>query len=183
MNGLHSRIRLLASVGMLSLALLVGPAAAVTTFIELSLPEILERAEIGFLGTVSSMRVESREGQPWTVVEFEVERTLLSEESEPRNRTLAFLGGETASGESLQVNLMPVFEVGERVVVLAYDEEYFSPVVGFNQGLWRLDGGELVDETGRRLGLDDRDRLVHDGVNNALGAVLDVLAAGLEEER
>ena len=158
-------------------ALLLGSATA-TTYRQLSLPEILDRTEIAFLGTVSSVTVEERMGQPWTVVEFAVGRNLAGPAEEGRIE-LGFLGGDLAGG-GLRVNLMPTFEVGDEALVLAYEEEYISPIVGFDQGLWRLEDGALRDVRGLRLSLDDDGRLTHDGAPVEVELLLDAVERELE---
>ncbi|HEX7003435.1 MAG TPA: hypothetical protein VF168_04535 [Trueperaceae bacterium] len=163
----------------LLLTLLAAGTALATTYRELSLAEILERAEVAFFGTVASVTVEERLGEPWTIVEFAVERQLAAE-GEAARRELAFLGGELA-GEALRVSLMPAFEVGEEVLVLAYDEPYISPIVGFDQGLWRVDDGELRDARGRRLSVDEDGRLVADGPRVEIDLILGAIEAELED--
>lgn len=160
------------------LALLLSGGAWATTYRHLSLTEMLDRAEIAFLGTVSSVSVEERQGEPWTVVEFAVERDVAGPAAEGR-RELAFLGGDLATGR-LRVELMPSFEVGQRVLILAYLDQYISPIVGFDQGLWRLGGDGLLDTRGRRLSLDDEGRLTEDGARVEVDLLLDALERELE---
>lgn len=161
------------------LALLLSTTAFATTFRELSLEEMFTATEVGFIATVSSASVEMRGDLPWTVVEFEVERWLAGDVADNVVR-LAFLGGSRPGGAGLQVNLMPGFEVGERVMILAYDEEYYSPIVGFNQGIWRLRDQALRDAQGRLLSLDDDGRLLADGPGVEPGLVIDAVARELE---
>lgn len=163
----------------LLLGLLLSTGAWATSYRELSLSEMLERTQIAFLGTVSSLRVEERQGEPWTVVEFEVDRAVDGVSGDGGRLELEFLGGELP-GEALRVNLMPGFEVGEQVLLFAYDEEYISPVVGFNQGLWRRGDDGLLDDRGRRLGLDDEGRLTIAGVETDLDLILDAVERELE---
>ncbi|MEX2542856.1 MAG: hypothetical protein WD314_13690 [Trueperaceae bacterium] len=161
------------------LALLLFTSATATSYRELSLQEIFTATEVGFVATVASSSVEMRGDMPWTVVEFEVQRWLAGDGAENRVR-LAFLGGSRPGGASLQVNLMPGFEVGERVMVLAYDEEYYSPIVGFNQGVWRLRDQALLDAQGRQLSLADDGRLLADGPGVEPQLVIDAVARELE---
>lgn len=161
------------------IALMLCTAAIATTFRELSLEQIFTATEVGFVATVSSTSVEMRGDMPWTVVEFEVERWLTGGPAENRHQ-LAFLGGSRAGGAGLQVNLMPAFEVGERVLILAYDEEYYSPIVGFNQGLWRLRDQALIDARGGLLGVDDEGRLLADGAGGDQESVIEALVRELE---
>jgi hypothetical protein len=161
-------------------AILVGSTVLATTYRQLTPGEMIAAAEIGFLATVAAATVEIRAGEPWTVVEFEVERWLTGPAPEGDRASLAFLGGSSAAGTDLQANLMPRFEVGERVLILAYDEEFYSPIVGFNQGLWRVQGDALIDSVGRRLSLDQEGRLQADGDGPEAALVVDALARELE---
>jgi hypothetical protein len=164
----------------LMLLLLLAGNAMATTYRDLSLPQMLDHAEIAFLGTVASVAVEDRNGEPWTVVEFEVERALAGLGGDDNRLELSFLGGDLPGGAGLRVNLMPAFEVGEQVLLLAYDEQFISPVVGFNQGLWRLSEGDLLDERGRRLSLDDEGRLLEDGLGTEATLILEAIDRELE---
>lgn len=163
--------------------LLFGFAAMASSYRVLELDEMLVAADLAFVGTVSSVRVESRGGTPWSVVEFEVERTLDGAAADDGVVELAFLGGERPGVGTLRVSEIPRFEIGERVLILAYDEAYFSPIVGFNQGLWRHQGETLRDVRGRALGLDTEGRLQFDGAEQEPGLVIDAVARELEARR
>lgn len=150
-----------------------------TTFEALSLEALLEAAELAFYGEVLELSVELREGEPWTLVRFALLAPLRGLEADAEALTLAFYGGET-EGISVQVAQMPRFEVGERVVILAYDAPFISPIVGFNQGLWREQPLGLIDEQGQRLSLDDVGALQADGPGASTEALLAALAERLE---
>lgn len=160
-----------------------------TTYVQLDVDAMLERADMAFLGDVVDVRVVERDGLPWTRVSFEVVRDLAAEaeaadDPEPLAEDVAlrveleFLGGALPGEPALAVALMPTFTVGERVLVLAHDEPHASPIVGFRQGLWRVDGDALADLEGRRLGLED-EALAVDGPPAPLDAVLDAFVARL----
>lgn len=169
------------------------PAAFATTYLELTIDEMLARAEIAIYAEVVAVETELRNGLPWTVVTFAPSRDLLdppeatadveAAEAPLDDVQLAFLGGDPDDGgPTLIVNLMPVFEVGEQVVVLAYRDEYASPIVGFRQGLWRDSALGLIDETGRILSLDDESNLLLDGGGAGLEAVLQAFERSLNED-
>lgn len=166
------RGRVLEGLALLPLVAL----AHATTWVPLAIDEMLDRAELVFLGTVATVRVEERAGEPWTVVGFRVEEGFLGVE-EDAELELAFYGGSPPSGPSVTVSGMPRFETGERLLVLAYEADYYSPIVGFSQGLWRERGGALVDETGRRLGLAADGALDPDGEGAAPEDVATALRA------
>ena len=69
---------------------------------------------------------------------------------------------------------------GDEVLVLAYDAPFYSPIVGFSQGLWRATPEGFEDLTERLLSLDDAGRILRDGEGADRTAVLDALAARLE---
>ena len=183
------------ALALLAAALVLATGAAVaTTYVQLTIEEIVAAAEVGFHGEVLDVAVEERDGLPWTVVTFRIERDLVGAASpadggeptplEPGTTIdLAFLGGTLPGGPSLAVALMPAFSPGEQVVVLAYeDTNAASPIVGYRQGLWRVEDDILADEDDVPLGLDGE--VLGRGAPAApLGAVLDAVAAALEERQ
>lgn len=167
-----------------ALVMLLGTALA-TTYTALSLEEIAQRAELAFLGTVTEVEVEERGGDPWTVVTFAVERSLLGDILDDDGEvtdalSLAFYGGSLSDGSSLIVNEMPGFVPGEEVILLAYGEPYYSPIVGFSQGLWRLTEAGFRDEQGRVLSLDEEGVLLPEGSGAGTEELLTALEALLE---
>lgn len=139
---------------------------------------MVEATDLGFYGEVVSIMVEERGGDPWTVVTFDITRSLIgieADESTDEDLTLAFYGGTLPSGESLLVSLMPQFSEGDRVLLLAHNAELYSPVVGFRQGLWRETTLGLRDETGRLLSLDEEGVLALEGEGGGTEALLNAL--------
>lgn len=168
--------RLLLSV-LLGGALLLSTASA-TTYRALSLAEMVERAEIAVHATVETVVVEEREGEPWTVVQFDILEDLAGERDEPL--VLAFYGGSLPQGTTVLVADMPQFAVGEEVVLLAFDAAYYSPIVGFSQGLWRLTPRGLEDQTGRILSLGEEGELLQEGTGGDTEAIIAGLKVLLE---
>ena len=162
-----------------ALTFLAATCAFATTYAELTLDELTTRAETAFYGAVSAVNVEERGGDPYTVVTFDVTRALTGEPGE--TATLAFLGGTLDDGRSLVVTGMPQFGLGEEVIVFAYDAPYYSPIVGFSQGLWRLSEEGFRDEAGRVLSLNEADEVTRDGAGAGTDALLDALVTRFEE--
>lgn len=162
------------------LAFLLGSlgVASATTYRELSLDELATRAELGFFGAVSEITVEARGNDPYTQVTFTVSRPLTGSPGE--RVTLDFYGGTLPDGRTVKVEGMPEFTRGDEVIVLAYDAPYYSPIVGFSQGLWRATPDGFEDLIGRRLSLSDAGRLLRDGEGGEQTPILDALAAKLE---
>ena len=158
----------------LLMVLLMLPFLLATTYNDLSLSQMIERADLAFFGKVTVVRTEERFGDPWTVVTFDITTALTS--LEQKQVDLAFFGGSLPSGRTLTVNLMPNFSPGEEVLIFAYDSDFYSPLVGFRQGLWRLQNDLFLDEEGRRLSLDDKGELVRDGLGADPASLLDALS-------
>ena len=157
--------------------LLLGSAWA-TTYTALSLEEVAQKADTAFYGAVTQTRVETRDGEPWTVVTFAPERILKGEAGE--SVELAFYGGTPQGGPALLIDGMPRFELDETVLVFAYDEPYYSPVVGFSQGVWRLTDAGLRDETGQVLSLGEEGALERGGSGAATEDLLNAFEGLLE---
>lgn len=170
------RPRLLAALALLSAL----AWASATSYRALSLDEMLAQTDLAFYGEVESTAVEAKDGEPWTLVTFAVREALLGLDEGAETVTLAFYGGTLESGESVRVSLMPEFEAGEVVLVLAYRAGYYSPIVGFRQGLWRETERGLTDEAGRVLSLSEVGALAPDGQGGATDALLAALRAALE---
>jgi hypothetical protein len=162
------------------IALLWLPLGYATTFEALNLDELIAAAQRAFYGEVASSEVEARDGDPWTLVTFTI-LTPLSDFGDAETVTLAFYGGTLADGTSLSVNQMPTFTIGERVLIFAYDEDYYSAIVGFNQGLWRELTLGLTDESGRILSLDDEGNLLQDGAGASTQDILTLLSERFED--
>lgn len=161
------------------LGMMLGGAHA-TTYLQLTPGQMLAKADLVFVGTVSDVTVNVRDGRPWTDVEFTVETPIegvpLDADGRPSGpETLSFLGGDAAGGPSLAVGGMPQFEKGERVLVFAYDQAYASPIVGFRQGLWRVTAAGLLDEGGRQLSVDANGALVSGGSGAPLQQIVDAV--------
>lgn len=151
-------------------------SAAATTFVELTVPTLLTRAETALHAVVTDVRSEQRDGEPWTVVTFRVEQDFLTdaEEDAAEDVDFAFLGGTRPDGSTLAVELMPVFTVGDEVLLLAYEADYYSPIVGFNQGVWWLEDQVWRDSRAATLGVDD---VTGELTVSASGSSADVVAA------
>ncbi|MEM6430375.1 MAG: hypothetical protein AAF708_14125 [Deinococcota bacterium] len=152
------------TIGMLLIVLMsLISFSHATSVLELDLETMLDRAELAFFAEVVDTDSEERADDPWTLVTFAVTRDLRGDlptrsltattfDDDDNTVTLAFYGGQ-AGGTSLVVTDMPQFRVGEEVLVLAYDANYYSPIVGFSQAVWRLGARGFTDSRGRVLTL------------------------------
>ncbi len=115
-----------------------------------------------FVGTVTAVTSRPKASTPKyfeTVVRFAVEETVAG--TVPTTAEITLSGGEVG-GIRQRVDGMPEFHVGERyVVMLEADREprLTSPLVGFNQGLYRVVGVDRAtavvrDRNGQPLAAD-----------------------------
>jgi hypothetical protein len=120
-------------------ALCLQGVAAATTYPPVSFTELVERADVIFVGDVVDARpfpLDTRDGRVIkTRVIFRVVDPLLGTAASVE--VFDFLGGDLGA-DSLRVAEMPRFAAGERVVVFARRERSINPIVGFTQGLLRV---------------------------------------------
>jgi hypothetical protein len=153
--------------------------ANATTYTTLTLEEMIAKTDIAFLGEVTSLETIDQNGEPWTRVTFRVIEPLLGTEADA-NVTLTFYGGTLSNGVSVTVNLMPQFQEQEEVLILAYNEELYSPIVGFRQGLWRNRTLGLRDEIDRALTLNEDGTLSLGGSGGSTADIIRTLRETLE---
>lgn len=160
-------------------AALAAPVAGASTYLDTAPAVMIEKADLIFVATVADVRVTLQQGQPWTTVRFTVETALKglagAGGDSPGTVELDFLGGRPAGAPALTVSGMPAFSQGERVLVMAYDQHYASPLVGFRQGLWRVDARGLTDPEGRLLSVDADGALLRGGGGAPLERVLEAI--------
>lgn len=128
------------------MALAAGTAtrpAAATTVEGMTTSAQAATADRIFVGTITAITSRPKATAPKyfeTVVRFSVEDTVAG--SVPATVELTLSGGEIG-GVRQRVDGMPELSVGERYVVLLEAEQdppLTSPLVGFNQGLYRVVG-------------------------------------------
>ncbi|MEO6028217.1 MAG: hypothetical protein ABIR79_15240 [Candidatus Binatia bacterium] len=145
---------------LVAVALLATPARTrATTMATMPTEAQAVAADRIFVGTVLSVVSQPKADRPKyfeTVVRWYVEETVAG--TPKQTVTTTFSGGEVG-GVRQRVDGMPEIRIGERyVVMLAADQDppLVSPLIGFNQGLYRVDGvsrAETVvhDRNGRSL--------------------------------
>jgi hypothetical protein len=139
----------------LTLALCLLPVARATTVIPPSFRELVNDADAIYRGTVASIearRVERADGQGATIktfVTFSIQRTLKGPAKS--EVTLEFLGG-TVGDDTLAVQGMPKFKVGDREFVFVQKNGIqFCPLVAMMHGRYRelRDGSSGKDYVAR----------------------------------
>jgi hypothetical protein len=121
-----------------SIIFMRNPAQA-TSVTEVSFPDLVQRAEVIAVGSVSEVKEQWDEARktPLTLVTFSNLTVLKG--SPDASMTLEFLGGRTPQGLILTIPGVPQFKVGEKTVVFgAGNHRDFCPLVGVWQGLLRV---------------------------------------------
>ena len=147
-------------------AVLPAPSAHATTVAAMSTEAQAATADRIFVGTVLTVVSQPKADRPKyfeTVVRWYVEDKVAGKM--PGVVETRFSGGEVG-GVKQRVDGMPDIKIGERYVVMLeadHDPPLVSPFVGFNQGLYRIQGVARAETV-------VRDRNGHPLAGNALPA-------------
>ena len=129
-----------AYAAVLACVLTSAPRLGATSYPPVTFDELITRADVIFVGEVVDVRPytqSTRDGEIIkTRVVFRVADPLWGTKS--TLETFDFLGGEI-DGVVMRVAEMPRFAVGDRRVVFARRGRSINPIVGFTQGLMRVD--------------------------------------------
>ena len=140
--------------GLIALLVCAAPSAS-TTVLPLAFDDIVARAETAFLGEAVRLRPDwrttSRGKYIVTTVTFRTVRVLKGRVG--AEVQLDFPGGEIG-GLRMEVDQMPAFAVGDRDVLFLEGDRRVSPIVGFNNGRFRV----IADRAGGPARV-----LMHDG--------------------
>lgn len=127
-----------------AIAAVIAPRPAAATTVEgMTTAAQAATADRIFVGTVTAVTSRPKSATPKyfeTIVRFSVEDAVAG--SIPTTLEITLSGGEVG-GIRQRVGGMPEFRVGERYVVLLEADQsppLTSPLVGFNQGLYRVVG-------------------------------------------
>jgi hypothetical protein len=137
---------------MLALMLCFGITQA-TTYPKLSLEAQTERAEVIVRATIRAVQPEERSKRPWRVYGLTVQQTWRGDANTlPKLQatpSFAVLGGE-----KLRLEGAPSFKENEEWILFLYTKAYDSPIVGFNQGAYRIQGENIFDAAGNVVQLE-----------------------------
>jgi hypothetical protein len=134
-------------------ALLSGVAFA-TTYPKLSLETQLERAEVIVRATIKEVVRVERNKRPWTVYMLQTQQFWRGEGLLPKTSdqpSFAIFGND-----KIKLEGAPSFRVGEEWIFLLYTKNYDSPIVGFNQGAYRIEGASLFDVNNKPILLEGK---------------------------
>jgi hypothetical protein len=133
------RKRLRRACVVLAVALGLTSSVGATTYLPVTFQELVTEADVIFVGDVVDLRPYVLRTRTGTIVKtrvtFRVADALYGTTS--ILEVFDFLGGE-ADGIGMAVEGMPKFAVGDRRVVFARRKASLNPIVGFTQGLLRV---------------------------------------------
>jgi hypothetical protein len=140
--------------GLFALLLLVSTIALATTYPKLSLETQLERAEVIVRASIKEVVRQDRNKRPWTVYTLDTKQHWRGEGLLPKTSeqpSFAIFGND-----KIKLEGAPSFKVGEEWIFLLYTKNYDSPIVGFNQGAYRLEGTAVLDVSNKPVLLENK---------------------------
>ena len=120
-------------------ALALAPLGHATTVLHQSFANLVEKAEIIAVGTVSAIEAEwdATHERPYTFVTFTDLDVRKGETGE--TLTLRVLGGSAPDGRRLRLSGVPAFHLGDRFLLFVVGNERRAvPLVGLWQGAYRV---------------------------------------------
>jgi len=127
-------------------AALVAPALA-TTVKTLTLAEQAKKADVIVHARISDVTTQTRDGVIWTAYRLAITETVTGDPS-----VLPSVENDPSVWVMAGLTDAPTFSVNDELIVLLYRGTFDSPVVGFNQGVYRIQGGKI---TGSDTTVDD----------------------------
>lgn len=175
-------------------AFVAGHAGA-TTLTPVSTDQLIERAEFIFQGVVTSVEYRNSDvdsadhvSLPHTFVTFEIERAFKGNAQSGGFITLRFQGGPDVTGSTMMIPGVPHFDVGDRDILFTRGNgTQMTPLVGWEQGRFRIVNGLLYTDAGAELWLTREGKFTR-GKQHALEEVLThtvgatTLRFGVEED-
>ncbi|MFN3267479.1 MAG: hypothetical protein ACK41E_11650 [Deinococcales bacterium] len=117
--------------------------ALATTYPKLSLEVQLERAEVIVRANIKEVQRVERNKRPWTVYALESKEYWRGEGLLPKQGELPSFA--IFGNDKIRLEGAPSFKVGEEWIFLLYTKNFDSPIVGFAQGAYRLEGTAVLD--------------------------------------
>ncbi len=114
-------------------------AVLATVVKPLPLAEQAAKANVIVQAKVAEVRDAQRDGVAWKVYRLTVSETVAGDAG-----SLPKLENDPALWILAGVDDAPTLKVGDEAVMLLYTGTFDSPIVGFNQGLYRLQDGKIV---------------------------------------
>jgi hypothetical protein len=137
-----------------ALCMLLSALALATTYPKLTLETQLERAEVIVRATVKEVVRQERNKRPWTVYTLQTQQFWRGEGLLPKTSDLPSFA--IFGNDKIRLEGAPSFQMGEEWIFLLYTKNYDSPVVGFNQGAYKLEGTAVLDVNNKPVLLEGK---------------------------
>ncbi|MEY4530328.1 MAG: hypothetical protein RLZZ156_1049 [Deinococcota bacterium] len=128
--------------------------AVATTYPKLTLETQLERAEVIVRATIKEVKREERNKRPWIVYLLETKQYWRGEGLLPKTAetpSFAIYGSD-----KIRLEGAPSFKVGSEWIFLLYTKNFDSPIVGFNQGAYQLEGTTVLNTEAKPVQLENK---------------------------
>jgi hypothetical protein len=170
--------------GILMLALIgltqIGSGLA-TVINALTLEQQVEKAQIIMHTLVTTSEVQNRaNNKTWTAYALEPKKFIRGSSAELTKVNIANKSVPSLSiygGANIKLEGAPSFKAGDELVLLLYTKAYENPIVGFNQGVYRVSGGKVTTLEGKPVTVTLEGKTVDPTLENFLKR-LEALAVG-----
>jgi hypothetical protein len=126
--------------------------AFATTYPKLTLEVQLERAEVITRAVIKEVKREERNKRPWTVYLLETKQYWRGEGLLPKTSDTPSFA--VYGSDKIRLEGAPGFKVGDEWIFLLYTKNFDSPIVGFKQGAYRLEGTAVLDTDNKPVQID-----------------------------
>jgi hypothetical protein len=153
---------------MVGMLLAGGVHVRATTIEPVSLRQLVQEAELIFEGVVTAVEYRLSDvatpdhvALPHTFVTLAIEQTFKGEAATGSSLTLRLQGGFDGQDRALLIPGVPLFDVGERAILFVRGNgTELCPLVGWEQGRFRLVEGAVYTEHGQELWATSRGDLI-----------------------
>jgi hypothetical protein len=147
----------------------------------LTLEQQVEKAQIIMQTTITNSEVQNRaNNKTWTAYALEPKKFVRGSSSELIKLNIANKQVPSLSiygGANIKLEGAPSFKAGDELVLLMYTKAYDNPIVGFNQGVYRVTAGKVTTLEGKPVTVTLDGKTVESTVENFLKR-LEALAVG-----
>jgi hypothetical protein len=177
----NPRTMLLAGITAALIGLGLINTGLATVINALTLEQQVEKAQIIMHTLITTSEVQNRENnKTWTAYALEPKKFIRGSSAELIKLNIANKQVPSLSiygGANIQLEGAPSFKAGDELVLLMYTKAYDNPIVGFNQGAYRVNGGKVTTLDGKALTVTLAGKAVEATLENFLKQ-LEALAVG-----
>jgi hypothetical protein len=174
----------LQAIGIIAILALIGTGfntSLATVINALTLEQQVEKAQIIMQTVITTIEVQNRaNNKTWTAYALEPKKFVRGSSSELIKLNIANKQVPSLSiygGANIKLEGAPTFKAGDELVLLLYTKAYDNPIVGFNQGVYRVTAGKVTTLEGKPLTVTLDGKAVESTVENFLKR-LEALAVG-----